>query len=396
MVARFLALLATIFGSSLLITTIAVGCGPGTFVNSTTLVCEKCPNGTFTDHENAQSCSTCKSCVGRNNVMVKPCTPTSNTKCQCAPGHYFDAFLICLKCQPCRRGFGFVSNCTATRKTTCERCEKGKTFSSGKGFASCKPCSKCQKGEVVLEKCTRRKDTKCIPEKDKNNSKQKDLRPVPTKSTLRFDSVTKLAKDEPSTSSSGSESFSTLSTNVPVVTGVKEESESSEEDEIGFQAALYSLIALLFILVIGAMICVWHRRRSSRKRPKKRGKPVDSCEEPSTRTNSREVVGAVENPYSSLPFIGGRHGDKMLRDVSYTLISELSQFLNPGDRWKQLGGRLQFNTTQINNFALDKRTATDAMLGEWGQKDTATVVALRDTFRAMKWSKEANITEAYV
>lgn len=35
---------------------------------------------------------------------------------------------------------------------------------------------------------------------------------------------------------------------------------------------------------------------------------VDSCEEPSTRSNSIEVVGAVENPYTSLPCIGGRQG----------------------------------------------------------------------------------------
>ena len=86
----------------------------------------------------------------------------------------------------------------------------------------------------------------------------------------------------------------------------------------------------------------------------------------------------------------------MLRDAPYTLITDLSQYLNPGDRGKQLGGRLKFNSTQINNFALDRRTATEAMLVEWGQRDTSTVAALRDIFRAMKWSKEAKITATYV
>ena len=104
--------------------TIAVGCGPGTFLNSTALVCQKCPNGTFSAHENARMCSTCKRCMGRNNVMVKACTPTSDTKCECLPGHYFNGFLICLKCQPCKRGYGFVKNCTATTNTVCERCER--------------------------------------------------------------------------------------------------------------------------------------------------------------------------------------------------------------------------------------------------------------------------------
>nr|XP_058940027.1 tumor necrosis factor receptor superfamily member 16-like isoform X1 [Pocillopora verrucosa] len=379
--------------------TIAVGCGPGTFLNSTALVCQKCPNGTFSAHENARMCSTCKRCMGRNNVMVKACTPTSDTKCECLPGHYFNGFLICLKCQPCKRGYGFVKNCTATTNTVCERCERGKTFSVGKGFDSCKPCSKCQKGEVVKETCIRRRDTKCTPEKDFNNSKQKPFLLVPTKSKPRTNGDTRIAKEEPSKSSSGSESFSTLSTiisSTTAVTGKQKEYESLEEEETSFQAILYSLVALLVLVMIVVIIFVLRRRRSNRKRPKNRGKSVDSCEEPSTRSNSIEVVGAVENPYTSLPCIGGRQGDKLLREAPYTLITELSQHLNPGDRWKQLGGRLKFNSTQINNFALDRRTATEAMLVEWGQRDTSTVAALRDNFRAMKWSKEAKITAMYV
>ena len=86
-----------------------------------------------------------------------------------------------------------------------------KTFSVGKGFDACKPCSKCQKGEVVKETCIRRRDTKCTPEKDFNNSKQKPFLPVPTKSKPRTNGDTRIAKEEPSKSSSGSESFSTLS-----------------------------------------------------------------------------------------------------------------------------------------------------------------------------------------
>ena len=86
----------------------------------------------------------------------------------------------------------------------------------------------------------------------------------------------------------------------------------------------------------------------------------------------------------------------MLRDAPYTLISDLSQYLNPGDRWKQLGGKLNFNSTQINNFAVDKANASQAMLQEWGQKDGATVVALQSTFRKMKWTKEERMVGKYV
>lgn len=35
----------------------------------------------------------------------------------------------------------------------------------------CKPCKRCPKGHIVEEVCTRRTDTVCVKEKDKNNSK---------------------------------------------------------------------------------------------------------------------------------------------------------------------------------------------------------------------------------
>ena len=88
--------------------------------------------------------------------------------------------------------------------------------------------------------------------------------------------------------------------------------------------------------------------------------------------------------------------EKLLRDVSYTLINDLSQYLNPGDRWKHLGGHLNFNSTQINNFAVDRSNATQVMLQEWGQRDGATVEALQSTFRKMKWTKEEKIVAQYV
>lgn len=86
----------------------------------------------------------------------------------------------------------------------------------------------------------------------------------------------------------------------------------------------------------------------------------------------------------------------MLRDVPYTLISDLSHHLNVGERWKQLGGQLKFNTTQVNTFALEKKDATQAMLQEWMQKDGSTVVALQNTFRKMKWTREERMVGKYV
>lgn len=86
----------------------------------------------------------------------------------------------------------------------------------------------------------------------------------------------------------------------------------------------------------------------------------------------------------------------MLRNVPYTLINELAKYLNPGGRWKVLGGHLEFNNTEISNFALVKENATQIMLEEWGQRDYATVANLMKTFAAMKWQKEERICAEYV
>lgn len=399
MVARFLALLVAIFGSSLLITTIyAVSCGPGTFVNSTHSGCERCPNGTFTSQTNSPSCSNCKSCEGKHNRISQQCTSTTNTKCECEPGYFFSGFLICLKCSPCRRGMGLKRNCTATSDTVCESCEKGRTFSNGKNFERCKPCSRCQKGEIVNKECTRRKNTKCTPERDMNGSKRVFTvppKPTVTGATTGATSNTSLRRTtRKNRLKSSSKPSSTVSANLPSATSLKRKQDNLDsEEEQTFEIILYVLIGFLVLLLVAVAVFFVRRRK---KHPVKRGKP-DNAEEPSTRTNSTEVIGAVENPYSSLPFIGGRQGgDKMLRDVPYTLITDLSQYLNPGDRWKQLGGRLNFNSTQINNFAVDRGKSTEVMLQEWSQRENATVVALKNTFKTMKWSKEERIVGAYV
>ena len=121
------------------------------------------------------------------------------------------------------------------------------------------------------------------------------------------------------------------------------------------------------------------------------------CNENTCGSNMSLFLVSYGNKSSFCSFFGsGSVKDKMLRDVPYTLINDLSFHLNPGERWKQLGGQLKFNSTQINTFALEKGNATQTMLEEWGQKDEATVVALQHTFRKMKWSKEERMVGKYV
>lgn len=100
-----------------------INCVPGTFVTNTG--CQKCPNGTFSDKNNATKCSPCDRCFGRHNEIVKPCTSYSNTNCSCQSGYYYSTSLaFCLKCTQCKKGRGVVRSCTATGNTECDLCVK--------------------------------------------------------------------------------------------------------------------------------------------------------------------------------------------------------------------------------------------------------------------------------
>lgn len=113
----------SVYFSSQTVYALGINCVPGTFITNTG--CQKCPNGTFSDKNNATKCSPCDRCIGRHNEIVKSCTSSSNTKCSCQPGYYYDTHLtFCLKCTPCKKGRGVVRNCTATSNTECELCVK--------------------------------------------------------------------------------------------------------------------------------------------------------------------------------------------------------------------------------------------------------------------------------
>jgi len=103
---------------------LGINCVPGTFITSNS-GCQKCPSGTFSDKSNSTKCSPCDRCIGNHNEVIKSCTSSSNTKCACEPGYYYNTDLtFCLKCTQCKKGRGVVRNCTATSNTKCEPCVK--------------------------------------------------------------------------------------------------------------------------------------------------------------------------------------------------------------------------------------------------------------------------------
>ncbi|XP_061179301.1 tumor necrosis factor receptor superfamily member 6-like [Saccostrea echinata] len=76
---------------------LCIMCEPGTYkekdcvINMTTATCAECPEGTFQKMTNdAEYCANClRFCADKNQVILEPCTKTSDTKCRCRDGFYF-------------------------------------------------------------------------------------------------------------------------------------------------------------------------------------------------------------------------------------------------------------------------------------------------------------------
>lgn len=158
---------------------------------------------------------------------------------------------------------------------------------------------------------------------------------------------------------------------------------------IPFEASLYVLSSILVCAIVAFAVVMYRYK-------KRRSQPLESPEIAAEATASTNVT-THENHYTTVLASGSRRGSKrMLREVPYTLITELAMCLNPREKWKTLGGHLEFNNTEISNFALVKENATQIMLEEWGQRDCATVSNLMKIFTALKWSREEKICAAYV
>lgn len=363
-----------VVGCFFLITRIyAVTCPKGEFITKSGN-CQPCPNGTYSDRINSTRCYQCEICRGRHNIPTKPCSSTTNSICNCKPGYYFQySVLYCSKCRTCGIGRGVKKNCTRNSNTVCAPCEKG-TYSDSKDLSRCKPCTKCKKGDTVKEECMKKRNTVCHNGKQNNLSKGTPVAtpvPPPTPTTATPVTVLSTARSKPSKRARPAQSTKRNNSVLP------------------FEVSLSVLSSFLFFVLV-AFGCLMYRYR-------KRGSHNLAHQEVAAEASTGSTNVTPENHYTTVPVTGGRRGSKkMLREVPYTLINELAMYLNPREKWKILGGCLEFNNTEISNFGLVKQNATQVMLEEWGQRDCATVANLMKTFAAMKWHKEERICAEYV
>ncbi|XP_041644245.1 hematopoietic death receptor isoform X2 [Cheilinus undulatus] len=97
--------------------------------------CEECDEGTYTEHSNAlRRCFRCTECRSDEEI-VKPCTRTQNTECQCKSGGFCppdQACETCKKCSRCQKDEEIVRNCTSTSNTVCKKTRPSPESTSGK------------------------------------------------------------------------------------------------------------------------------------------------------------------------------------------------------------------------------------------------------------------------
>ncbi|XP_043965627.1 hematopoietic death receptor [Gambusia affinis] len=107
-----------------------VNCEAGQYVQSPCTetgkkgTCEECDYGTFTEHANGlKQCIKCTQCPPDQEI-VRVCSHTHDTLCQCKPGRYChpdEACEICRKCSRCNSDEEVVKNCTSTSNTECKK-----------------------------------------------------------------------------------------------------------------------------------------------------------------------------------------------------------------------------------------------------------------------------------
>ncbi|XP_035496258.1 hematopoietic death receptor isoform X1 [Scophthalmus maximus] len=86
--------------------------------------CQECDYGTYTEHGNElNQCFKCTQCRPDQEI-VRPCTPTQDTQCQCRRGRFCvpdQACEVCKKCLRCEQGQEVVRNCTSTSDSECKK-----------------------------------------------------------------------------------------------------------------------------------------------------------------------------------------------------------------------------------------------------------------------------------
>ncbi|XP_078106478.1 hematopoietic death receptor isoform X3 [Sander vitreus] len=123
--------------------------------------CEECEDGTYTEHANGlQLCLKCTQCRSDQEV-VRPCTPTQDTACQCKLGRFCapdQACEVCKTCSRCEEDEEMERSCTSTSNTECKKIQTNTASTSAKAsvIVPLVLIAAVVIGGMIIAVCTRR------------------------------------------------------------------------------------------------------------------------------------------------------------------------------------------------------------------------------------------------
>lgn len=313
-----------------------------------TSACQPCPTNHFTSiPNNFTSCEKCASvkCDSASGRILKQCTPTSDSRCDCPDNKYFNSdTLRCKECTKCNLGEKVTSRCKTDEDTKCGKCSEG-TYSKNN---TCLLCSHCHRGEVVVSECTIMKDTVCGTSVTISSPHSPNVNtPEPSSTTTRTTrSRSWIEKDDAS-----------------------KEPHSCEPQTFSDGVAwfLLALVGLLFFIIF---LLAWPKLKkflSKHKTPTPTPTLTQTTGKVTTiaRPKSSEVAPIIENntKFSSLPA---------------SVTEDLATHLNAkqGKNWKYLAGLMGYSSSFTQNLDLTPTEATQKLLQDWEHRSGATVFAL--------------------
>ena len=88
----------------------------------------------------------------------------------------------------------------------------------------------------------------------------------------------------------------------------------------------------------------------------------------------------------------------MVRDLSYSVIEQLAEHLNPESKndWRKLADVLGMTQLRIANLKLDRHNATQELLQEWGHAEHATTRVLYNALMEISRSELADFLSRYL
>ncbi|XP_066297456.1 uncharacterized protein [Branchiostoma lanceolatum] len=233
--------------------------------------CLQCPRGTYTEFENyVEECFVCEHCSEDHGVEEKrPCLPNQNRKCRCKDGFFLEPPLVlgqtadmCNRHQECQPGEGVVERGTRRSDTKCAPCAVGTFSDQGSRTQKCQDWTDCKSlGQTQIIPGTIDRDAVCgydsLPSTmSRSSTETTRISPTPTSNMYATVSGTSV-KD--TVSGSGHQTMSDGNVGHATTSGKKHVDHGGLSHTIPTLSTVISILLFIIIVVCIAVYTAHHR-----------------------------------------------------------------------------------------------------------------------------------------